>query len=369
MAYLDHNASAPLSDEVSAQMMAWMREGVANPDAIHRPGIRARKILEEARSQLASLVGARPSEIVFTSGATEANQTIIAHLAKRGARIVALSTEHPAVLAPLDALKGAHRLVGVDPQGRVDLDALDAALTDADALVMMAANNETGVITDLEAVAKRVDAHQVMWHCDAVQLARWGSLSMKEGFGRSVTSYALSAHKIGGPQGVGALVLRGGGLAPLIRGGPQERGRRAGTPNVIGAGAFGLAAAALPADHDHVSTLRDRLEQGLIAAYPASRVHGEGSTRLPNTSFIALKAQGEWVDGEGLTLELASRGVAVSTGAACASGEARPSHVLSAMGVDAEEAQASLRFSLGPETTEADIDCALDALRGALCEG
>ena len=175
---------------------------------------------------------------------------------------------------------------------------------------MMAANNETGVITDLEAVAKRVDAHQVMWHCDAVQLARWGSLSMKEGFGRSVTSYALSAHKIGGPQGVGALVLRGGGLAPLIRGGPQERGRRAGTPNVIGAGAFGLAAAALPADHDHVSTLRDRLEQGLIAAYPLHVSTAKGA-RLPNTSFIALKAQGEWVDGEGLTLELASRGVGV----------------------------------------------------------
>ena len=369
MAYLDHNASAPLLEGVAEQMMRWMRAGVANPDSLHRPGIASRQIIDEARAQVARFVGAKPSEVIFTSGATEANQTIVTHLAHGGGRLVALSTEHPAVLAPLAALANPVSYVAVDHQGRVDLESLAQLLPGSAGLFLMAANNETGVIHDLDAVAQLVTRAAVPWHTDAVQLARWAPINLREGYGRALTSLAMSAHKLGGPQGIGALVVRGGTITPLIRGGAQQGARRGGTPPVVAIGGFGVALAGGRPERARVAQLRDRLESEIITACPGSVVYGRKAERLPNTSYVAIRHQGAWADGEWLTLGLAEQGVAVSTGAACASGESRPSHVLDAMGVDAAEAQASIRFSLGPTSTEADIMRCVVALQAVLRAG
>ena len=350
-------------------MAEWMQTCTGNPASLHRDGIQARQVIDLARTQVAHLVGAKPSEVIFTSGATEANVTALTHLAADGARMVAIATEHPAVLAPLEALSQEVTLVPVGSDGHVNLATLERALEGASGLALMAANNETGVIHDLDAIAALVERTGVPWHCDAVQVARWAAPCLRSGYGRAISSLALSAHKLGGPQGVGALVVRGGAMTPLIRGGGQEGGRRAGTPPVAAIGGFGLAASHAPAHGEGVAACRDRLERLLIQALPGLAVYGASSPRLPNTSFVSIPAADGWADGEWLTIGLAERGVAVSTGAACASGQARPSHVLVAMGYDAAQAQGSLRFSLGPETTDADIDAAVAALQEVLAEG
>jgi cysteine desulfurase len=369
MAYLDHNATSPPLDDIVARMTEWMRTHTGNPASLHGDGVKARQLVDLARVQVATLVGAKPSEVIFTSGATEANVTAIGHLAAAEGHVVAVATEHPAVLAPLEALGRATQLVPVDPQGQVDIPTLERALQGASGLVLMGANNETGVLHDLDAVAEVVQRAGIPWHCDAVQLARWAPPTLNSGYGRALSSLALSAHKLGGPQGVGALVVRGGVMTPLLRGGGQEDGRRGGTPPVAAIGGFGLAASCAPADVAAVAVHRDRLERLLAEAVPGLVVYGAGAPRLPNTSFVSIPAPGGWADGEWVTLGLAERGVSVSTGAACASGEARPSHVLTAMGYDAAQAQGSLRFSLGPMTTDADIDAAVVALQEALAEG
>jgi cysteine desulfurase len=369
MAYLDHNATSPPLEDVIDQMMGWMRTHAGNPSSLHGDGVKARQILDLARARVAHLVGAKPSEVIFTSGATEANVMALAHLATPGGRLVAVATEHPAVLAPLEALGVSTTLVPVDRRGQVDLAQLEAALEGASGLALMGANNETGVLHDLDAVADLVQRSGVPWHCDAVQLARWAPPSLASGYGRAISSLALSAHKLGGPQGAGALVVRGGAVRPLLRGGGQEGGRRAGTPAVAAMGGFGLAASLAPVDGGLVAGRRDRLEGALALALPGLVVYGAEGPRLPNTSFVAVPESGGWADGEWLTLGLAERGVSVSTGAACASGEARPSHVLTAMGYEARQVQGSLRFSLGPMTTDAEVDAAVTALQEVLAEG
>ena len=369
MTYLDHNATSPPLDAVVERMSGWLRTHTGNPSSIHGEGIRARQVIDQAREEVAKLVSAKPSEVIFTSGATEANVTAIAHLAEGSGPLVAVATEHPAVLAPLKLPGRKVRYVSVDPRGQVDLEALERALEGASGLLLMGANNETGVIHDLDTVASLVERFGVPWHCDAVQLARWAPPSFSSGYGRAISSLALSAHKLGGPQGVGALVVRGGAMTPLILGGGQEEGRRGGTAPVAAIGGFGLAASRAPSEVKSVSGLRDRLEAMLSELIPGLVIYGQEAPRLPNTSFVGVPLSGDWADGEWLTLGLAERGVSVSTGAACASGDAKPSHVLTAMGCDPAQAQGSLRFSLGPMTTDSDIDTAIAALQEVLVEG
>lgn len=366
--YLDHNATSPPTPAVIARVTELMSTAWGNPSAIHREGVRARQVLEDARPQVARLGGARPSQLVFTSGATEANVTALSHLARDARRLVTVATEHPSVLKPLEAMAAdgeiALTIIGVDHDGRCDLEALERALMDADGLALMAANNETGVVADLEAVARLVEMTGVSWHCDAVQAVGRFPVDMNRGPWRAVTTLTFSGHKIGGPMGVGALLTSGDTtVTPLLRGGGQQGRRRAGTPAVAAIGGFAVAAqTALASDWSSVARRRDRLESSLLDTFPGSIVHGAGAPRLPNTSSIAIRADSGWADGEDLVLALAETGVAVSTGAACASGEARPSHVLLAMGADAVQAQATLRFSLGTETGDDDIDQVLGAL-------
>ncbi len=342
-----------------------------NPDSLHLPGQSARARLQEARGQAAAALGARPSELVFTSGATEANVTALAALGGAHApRVVIGATEHPSVRQTALALAARGWLTPVElavgPEGAHDLEALRRALREgASAVVAMAANNETGVLTEVGAIAALAAEHGASWHCDAVQALGWVGACPP-----GATSASFSGHKIGGPHGSGALVWRGGsGFAPLLTGGSQEGGRRAGTPNVPGALVFAEAAAAATARAQDssagsaVARLRDTLEAEITQRFPGSLANGAGAGRLPNTLSLCLRGRdGAWVDGEWVVLALAELGVAISTGAACSTGSGRPSHVLTAMGRSAEQAGASLRFTLGPAATADDIGRALEAL-------
>ncbi len=379
-AYLDHNATSPVSEAVAERVGELLRAGLGNPSAQHGPGVRARAVVEAARAAVAKLVGAQPSEVVFTSGGSEACAMAVGHLwadARRRGRarpvLVASATEHHAVLEALAALASRDeaeiRLVPVDGEGRVDLPALERAVVGGDGLCVMAANNETGVLADLHAVSRLVASSGVPWFCDAVQAVGRVPLRWDEAAAGEIAMLALSGHKLGAPVGVGALIVRRGvGVTPMIRGGRQEGGRRAGTEAAALLG--GLEVAAREA-MDYLASggpartaaLRDRLERALLDAFGGSRVHGAAAPRLPGTTslFLALPDRAP-ADGESLVLALAERAVAISTGAACASGSGLPSHVLLAMGATAVEAQATLRFSLGQPSTRGDIDRAIQAL-------
>jgi cysteine desulfurase len=348
-AYLDWNATAPLRPEVAAAM-AEALERCGNPSSVHRFGRDARRALEAARSQVAALVGGSPAEVVFTSGGTEAN-----HLALRGfpgRRVLVSAIEHDSVrhAVPEAAMVPATR------QGVVDLDALERMLgaDQRPALVsIMLANNETGVVQSISEAARLARAHGALLHCDAVQAA--GKLPVDRArFGADLLT--MSAHKLGGPQGVGALVVAP--ELPLVAqqtSGGQERGRRAGTENVAGIIGFGVAcvvAAARLSDNDGVAALRDQAQRRLLAMAPDATVYGAEVPRLPNTLAIAMP--GVAAATQVMALDLA--GVMVSAGAACSSGKVRRSHVLDAMGVPAAEAECAIRISLGWSTSEADID-------------
>ncbi len=347
--YLDWNATAPLRPEAAVAIGDALAL-CGNPSSVHRAGRQARQLVERSRDAVAALVGAPPSGIVFTSGGTEAN-----HLALLGcgrACLLVSSVEHSSVL---DAAHAAER-IPVGPDGIVDLAAL-AALLAADptpALVsVMLANNETGIIQPIHDIADLAHAHDALVHCDAVQAAGKIPLSLAETGADFVT---LSAHKIGGPAGIGALVLAPGSeLAPLLRGGGQERNRRAGTENLAGIAGFAAAAAACDlAEYERVRALRDALEAALA---PAADIIGATAPRLPNTSAVAMPG----VPAETQIIALDLDGVMVSAGAACSSGKVGPSHVLAAMGVAPDIANATIRVSLGWSTTEADIAHFIDA--------
>lgn len=358
--YLDHNATAPLR-RAAADAMAGALDEWGNPSSVHGRGRAARRLVEEARAEVAALAGARAEEVVFTSGGTEAND-----LAIRGhgrGRVLVSAIEHPSVLEAA----GDIETIPVDGDGVVDLDALSRLLAAGGnrpiIVSVMLANNETGVlqpVSGVAGVAALAREAGALIHCDAVQAA--GRIALDMG-ALGVDMLTLSAHKIGGPKGVGALIVAGDmTLDPVLRGGGQERGRRAGTENVPGIAGFGAAAKQAAREigaAQGLATLRDALEERVLGAIPGSRIVGAGVDRLPNTSCIAVA--GLSAETQVMALDLA--GFAVSAGAACSSGKVSPSHVLRAMGLGDEIAGCAIRVSLGAGNSRADIEAFTDALR------
>ena len=357
--YLDHNATTPLDPRVLEAMLPVLRDEHGNPSSIHVFGQRARAIVEDARAEVAALVAAHPTDVVFTGSGTEADNLAlrgVALAAREGRRkIVYAAFEHHAVVNTARALGREGfpvEAVRARPDGRVDLDELAARVDGQTALVcLMLANNETGVLQPVAEAVALARRHGALVHCDAVQAA--GKLPV-DFAALDVDLLALSAHKIYGPKGVGALVVRRGTkLEPLLRGGAQERNRRAGTENVAGIAGFGAAArlawAQLGAEAARLAALRDDLEARLLAI-PDAQVNG-GAPRLAGTTNVSFAG----TDAESLLMALDLEGLAVSTGAACAAGAVEPSHVLRAMGLPMARVQASLRFSLGRGTTAEEV--------------
>jgi cysteine desulfurase len=352
--YLDHNATTPMLPAARAAMAAAL-EAAGNPSSVHAAGRAARATIERARAAVADLVCAFPAEVIFTSGGSEANALALRGAAQaNGVKAILIGeTEHDSVLGnAVDAAQPGLglRTIGVDARGVLNVDLLDKALAAfaGPALVsVMAANNETGVIQPVGEIGRRVKAAGGLFHVDAAQAAGRMPVNLRDWNADMMT---VSAHKMGGPPGAGALIVRDGvKLARQIAGGGQELGRRAGTENVAAIAAFG-AAAAQPADWAALSGLRDRLEAAVTAAVPLAVIHGAGAPRLPNTSLIGLVG----VAGETQMMAMDLAGFAVSSGAACSSGKVKISHVLRAMGVAG--AGDAIRVSLGPETTMAEID-------------
>jgi cysteine desulfurase len=364
--YLDYNATTPLDPRVLEAMLPYLRESFGNPSSLHWFGQRARAAVEDARSRVASLIGADPAEIVFTASGSESdNMALRGALAKAGSarrRVVTTSVEHHAVLNTAKALREEGvpvAVAGVSEGGRLDLDDLRAKLDDTTLVAsVMLANNETGVLQPVAEAARLARERAALVHCDAVQAAGKTPVDVRA---LDVDLLTLSAHKLYGPKGVGCLyVRRGTPLGPLVRGGAQERNRRAGTENVAGIVGFGAAASlakeSLAAEAERIGALRDRLEQRLLKL-PGARRNG-GEPRLANTANVSF----EGADAEALVMALDLEGVAVSTGAACAAGGIEPSHVLKAMGLPPERVQSSLRLSLGRTTTEEEVDRAADII-------
>jgi cysteine desulfurase len=346
--YLDWNATAPLRPEAAAAMTAALGH-CGNPSSVHRWGRAARATVERARTAVAALIGATAESVIFVSGGTEANHLAILGAERR--RVLVSAVEHNSVLQAAPAAEH----IPVDRDGVVRLDLLDLILgkEPTPALVsVMIANNETGVIQPVAEIATVAHAHGALFHCDAVQAA--GRIPL-DGSVIGADLVTLSAHKIGGPPGVGALLARGGlDVMPLLRGGGQERGRRAGTENLPGIVGFAAAAAAAAAEIavcDRVRALRDALEAEIMAVAPDAVVPGNAAPRLPNTSAIAMP--GTAAETQVIALDL--DGVMVSAGAACSSGKVGPSHVLKAMGLAPDIAATTIRVSLGWSTTEHDV--------------
>jgi cysteine desulfurase len=352
--YLDWNATAPLRPEAQAAIAAELAR-CGNASSVHRWGRAARQRVERARAAVAALVGASADGIVFVSGGTEAN-----HLALSGSdrrRVLVSAVEHGSVL---HAVPDAER-IAVDSNGVVDPAALERRLADDErpaVVSVMLANNETGIIQPVAELARVAHAHGALFHCDLVQAAGKIPLDARA-LGADLVS--LSAHKLGGPPGVGALAILGGAeIQPMIRGGGHERGRRAGSENLPGIAGFAAAAeaaAASIADWRRVRRLRDDLERAALAAVPEAIVVGTDVARLPNTTALALPG----VAAETQVIALDLGGVMVSAGAACSSGKVGPSHVLEAMGMPPEIAASTIRVSLGWTTTQDDIGHFLEA--------
>lgn len=349
--YLDHNATSPLRPAVRAAMLAAMQVH-GNASSIHREGRQAHKLLDDARETIAGAIGSIAPSIIFTSGGSEANNLAI--LGAPVERLIVSALEHPSVLAAAQAAGKPVSLVPATPHGVVDLDSLAKLLPGPKALVsIMLANNETGVIQPVREAVQLAQAHGALVHCDAVQ----GLGKMPVNFGLlGVDMLTLSAHKAGGPQGIGALVVRDGlALKPLIHGGGQELRRRAGTENTAAVAGFAALVSEKIID---IKYLRDRLESSLEAV----TVFGEGASRLPNTTCFALAG----ASAEALLINLDLEGIAVSSGSACSSGKVASSHVLQAMGVSPDLARGALRISLGWNTTEEDIDRFIAAWRSII---
>lgn len=368
--YLDHNATTPLDPDVLQAMLPALRDWHGNPSSLHAFGQQARAALDDARGSVAGLVGAQPSDVVFTGSGTEADNLAVAGLLRAAPAgrdtLVCSAIEHHAILHSARALAAEGvpvRMVRALPDGRVDLTALAGGLDQRTALVaVMLANNETGVLQPLAEVVSLARACGARVHCDAVQGAGRVPLDFPA---LGVDTLALSAHKLYGPKGVGALIVRRGTpMKALLHGGAQERNRRAGTENVAGIVGFGraadLAGERLASDMPRIAALRDELERRLLAI-PDSEVNGT-APRVANTTNLSFAG----IDAESLLMALDLAGLAVSTGAACAAGAIEPSHVLRGMGLPMPRVQASLRFSLGRGTTENEVARAADLVSDAV---
>lgn len=369
--YFDHNATTPVDPAVCAEMARVLTDEFGNASSVHHFGQRAKAVLDDARSTVATLIGAEPSELVFTSGGTESDNFALRGVAEAleptGRRhLIASSIEHEAVLVTLRAL--ARRgwrttLLPVGTTGIVEPDRLAEALTDDTAVVsVMHANNEIGTIQPIAELARLAHARGALFHTDAVQSVGKIPVDVRA---LGVDLLSLSGHKFNGPKGVGALwIKRGTRITATMTGGKHERNRRAGTENVPAIAGLGvaarLAAAKAMTEAARLAALRNRLEEAILTSVPGTAVNGSREPRVPNTTNISFEA----VEAESLLIALDLEGIAVSTGSACSSGTLEPSHVLRAMGLPAPRTQNSLRLSLGAGNTDAEVDFVVSRLPG-----
>ncbi len=360
--YLDNNATTPVLPEVFEAMRPYFGEHFGNASSIHHHGQETRAAVEDARESVAALLGCSASEIIFTSGGTESDNLAIAGLITPGDHVITSGIEHSAVLQSckaLDKLRCEVTVLPVDGRSLIDPADVRRALRPKTKLIsVMMANNETGALQPVEEIGKVAAEAGVFFHTDAVQAAAKVVIDVKR---IGCHAVSISGHKIHAPQGTGALYLKKGTqIQPLLHGGRHERSRRAGTENVPGIVGLGKAAKLAKEAFDRgddrkMAAMRDRLQQGILAQVDEAVVNGNGIARVPNTTNIRF----DYIEGEALVIALDLKGLAVSTGAACSSGAIEPSHVLIAMGLRSDQARASIRFSLGKQTTEEDIDFAL----------
>jgi len=366
--YLDYNATTPVAPEVLAAMLPYFCVEYGNASSIHTFGQRARGAVEEARESVAGLVGALPAEIMFSSGGTESNNQAIfgavGAASGKSKHVITCAVEHSAVLDPCRALEKrgvAVTVLPVDGEGIVNPEDVRRAIRpDTVLITIMLANNELGTIEPIEEIGKIAAESRVTFHTDAVQAAGKIPIDVAR---LGVHLLSISAHKLYGPKGSGALYVRKGThLEPFLFGGHSERDRRPGTEDVSSIAGFGKAAALALTHMDgegrRIAALRDRLENSLLERIPHARVNGSRARRTPNTTNLTLP----FIEGEAMVIALDLRGVACSTGAACSSGAVEPSHVLTAIGLAPEDARATLRLSLGKQTTDEEIDFALETI-------
>ncbi len=375
--YLDYNATTPLHPKVKEEMIAGF-ELYANPSSLHEPGRKARNQIERVRQLVASFLEAAPDEIIFTGGGSESNNTVLKMLTcpgctvdcmwREGQEIVTTAVEHPSVLNTAQYLQSIGRkvhILPVDRYGKVDMEVFRQTVTERTALVsVMLANNEIGTIEDVKTMAAIAHERGALIHTDAVQAVGRVPVSVKE---LGVDYLSFSAHKFYGPKGIGVLYgRRAKPFCTFIHGGHQEQGRRAGTTNTLGIIGLGRALELVKAEMDgtmtRVRVLRDKLKEGIARLVPDVKQNGHPTDVLPNTLNVSFTG----AEGEAILLYLDLEGIAVSTGSACSSGSLEPSHVLLATGVGPELAHGSIRFSLGRETTEAEIDYVLGVLPGVI---
>ena len=370
--YMDHAATTPVRPEVAEVMLPYFSERFGNPSSLYTLAREAKEAVEEARERVAAAIGASPEEIFFTSGGTEADNWAIKGVAaanrKKGDHIITSSIEHHAVIHTCESLeKQGYRVtyLPVDEFGRVDPATVEEAITDQTILIsIMTANNEIGTIEPVAEIAKVAHDHDIPFHTDAVQAIGAIPVSVDD---MGADLLALSAHKFGGPKGVGALYIRKRTrIGTFIDGGAQERGKRAGTenvPGIVGLGrAIELAVAEMPEKSPRLAAMRDRLIRKILETIPDTRLNGHPTERLPNNVNVAFR----YVEGESILLMLDALGIAASTGSACTSASLEPSHVLTACGLPHEEAHGSLRLTLGSRNTDDDIDYVLSVLPGII---
>jgi len=368
--YMDNNATTRIAPEVLDAMMPFLTDCYGNPSSMHTFGGQVGRAIEKARAQIAELIGADPEEIVFTSCGTESDSTAILSALQtfpEQRHVVTTRVEHPAVknlcenLTQLTGHKHRVTRLKVEADGTLDLDGYRQALSEDTAIVsVMWANNETGVIFPVEEMAAMARERGILFHTDAVQAVGKIPINMRE---NQIDFLSLSGHKLHAPKGVGVLYVRKGTpFVPFLNGGHQEHGRRGGTENVasiVGLGrACQLAAEKMEEENSRVRALRDRLEQGLLAAVPRSMLNGHPEQRLPNTTNISF----EFVEGEAILLHMNRYNICASSGSACTSGSLEPSHVLRAMGVPFTAAHGSIRFSLSIYNTEEEVDFVLEKM-------
>jgi cysteine desulfurase len=366
--YLDYNATTPVAPEVLAAMLPYFCVEYGNASSIHTFGQRARGAVEEARESVAALLGAHPAEIMFSSGGTESNNHaifgVVGAASGSSKHVITSAVEHSAVLDPCRALEKqgvAVTFLPVEGEGLVNPEDIRRAIRpDTVLITIMLANNELGTIEPIAEIGKIAAEAHVTLHTDAIQAAGKIPIDVAK---LGVHLLSISAHKLYGPKGVGALYVRKGThLKPLLYGGHSERDRRPGTEDVTSIAGLGkaadLALAHMKAEGRRIAVLRDRLENGLLERIPHARVNGSRAQRVPNTTNLTLP----YIEGEAMVIALDLRGLSCSTGAACSSGAVEPSHVLLAIGLAPEDARATLRLSLGQQTTDEEIDFALETI-------